>query len=68
MAEKDPREITDVSDLQRGKQEAITFATRAPHDKDLGNIWITYTKASDTTMTLYVRHPVTGTWRSATLS
>ena len=46
------------------KQDKIIFSTRAPTSKDEGRLWITYTANSDTNMTFYVRHPVSGTWRS----
>lgn len=46
----------------------IPFSTETPNSDTKGMILIKYTEASDTTMTLYVRHPKTGTWRSATLS
>ena len=46
------------------KQDKITFATRAPTSADKGRFWITYTANNDTTITLYIRHPNTGIWRS----
>ena len=46
------------------KQDKIIFSTRAPTAKDEGRLWITYTANSDTNMTFYVRHPVSGTWRN----
>jgi hypothetical protein len=68
MAEKETGSNTDIADLKQGKQDAITFGTRAPHSKDVGNIWVKYTKNNDSSMDLYVRHPVTGTWRKVTAS
>lgn len=57
-----------IDDLSRGKEEKIAWATRAPHAKDGGRVWVKYTENSDTSMTLYLRHPVTGTWRSVAVS
>ena len=50
------------------KQDKITFSTRAPTSKDGGSLWLTYTENSDTTMTLYIRHPLSGSWRSVGLT
>ena len=50
--------------LDFAKQDKITVATRAPLSTDKGLFWIQYTKTSDTTITFYIRHPITGTWRS----
>lgn len=53
----------EPENLQEFKQPKITYADRAPLSSDDGTIWVKYTKASDTTMTLYLRHPYTGVWR-----
>lgn len=44
------------------------YVTSAPTSDFKGMACIKYTENSDTTMTLYVRHPKSGAWRSATLS
>ncbi len=58
----------DVRALEDTKEEKVTFATRAPTSADKGRFWVKYTETSDTTMTIYVRHPRSGTWRSVNVT
>lgn len=51
-------------DIDQSKADKCVYATRAPNASDNGTCWITYTANSDTTLTMYLRHPNTGVWRS----
>lgn len=58
----------ELVNLDNGKEEQITFSTRAPTSTDKGRFWVKYTAASDTTIDFYIRHPNSGTWRKASAS
>ena len=55
----------DLQNLDRGKQDAITRATRAPTGSDEGMLWINEQASS---IIFYIRDKDSGTWRSVTLS
>lgn len=53
-----PEAVTDeLRNLDRNKQDKITFAGRAPIASDKGFLWVDYAASK-----LYVRHPNTGAW------
>ena len=53
-----------TQDIDLSKADKITFATRAPTAADKGMFWIAYTENNDATITMYIRHPRSGTWRA----
>jgi|DEB19_MinimDraft_3_1074340.scaffolds.fasta_scaffold08079_2 hypothetical protein len=57
----------NVESLQSAKQEKIPFIDRTPVSSDRGSWYVKYA-AGGTTLTLYIRHPLSGAWLSATLS
>lgn len=63
-----PDDQKQTDEIETSKENSIQFATRAPTSKDKGQIWVKYTAASDTTITLYIRHSKSGVWRSVNLT
>lgn len=59
-----PKQFAPNSSPEYYKQDRIPFMTRTPHSGDKGTFAVKYTEASDTTLTLYVRHPKSGAWRA----
>lgn len=55
----------DLQNLDRGKQDAFVFATRAPNSSDEGAVWVNQQSSS---VIFYIRDKRSGTWRSVTLS
>lgn len=53
--------------LQDQKQEKIPFIDRTPVSGDRGSWYVKYA-AGGSTLTMYIRHPVSGAWLSATFS
>ncbi len=65
----DPQSVDiEFRHMDKTKQDLISFSTRAPHAKDKGKFWVKYTANDDTTITFYIRHPKSGTWRSVNLT
>jgi len=58
----------ELENLDKSKDESEVVATRAPNSGDKATRWLQYNASSDTTLTLWRRHPVTGTWRSVNLT
>ena len=64
-----PEKVTqEFQNLANILQEAIPQRTTAPTSGDPGIVYIQYTASDDTTITLWWRHPVSGTWRSVDLT
>jgi hypothetical protein len=62
------REGQEPVSLQEFKQDKIIFSTKTPKSSDKGLIWVRYTAGSATSMDIYFRHPVIGTWLSVPVS
>ena len=57
----------NIKGLSDGKQEKIRFIDRAPVAGDSGSMYVQYASGG-TTLKLFIRHPLSGSWLSATLS
>jgi hypothetical protein len=57
----------NLESIQSSKQEKIPFIDRTPVNGDRGSWYVKYA-AGGTTLTMYIRHPVSGAWLSATFS
>ena len=47
----------ELKAMDDGKEEKITFSSRAPNSGDKGRFWLDYSGGK-----LYFRHPNTGAW------
>lgn len=55
------QEVDDeFSNIDLGKEDKITFGTRAPNSNDKGRFWVNVSGTSGNRF--YFRHPTSGTW------
>ena len=63
MANNKPNQAVSADNVA-----GIPYVTSAPTSDFKGMACIRYTENSDTTLTLYLRHPKSGAWRSVNLT